>query len=138
MGITDELSIPDSELIFVASRSGGPGGQNVNKVSSRVTLLFDVAKSPSLTRWQRSRISERLAARINSKGILRVTSQTTRSQDMNRVDATERFADLLRNALVVERKRIKTRVTTGSRERRLERKRQRSTVKRQRQIRDND
>src|SRR5690349_17172329 len=84
--VTESLTIPESELTFSASRSGGPGGQNVNKVSSRVTLTFDVMQSPSLSEEQRQRIASRLQSRINKDGVLRVISQRTRSQEMNRED----------------------------------------------------
>src|SRR5580704_16577736 len=99
--INEQLSIPDNELTFVASRSGGPGGQNVNKVSSRVTLTFDVSHSPSLSEAQRHRISSKLATRINKDGVLRVVSQRTRSQELNKEDTVVRFIELLRGALAV-------------------------------------
>ena len=77
--VSDTLEIPDSELSFVTSRSSGPGGQNVNKVDTRVTLLFDVGASPSLTDEQRSRVLARLPGRINREGVLRVFSQRYRT-----------------------------------------------------------
>jgi len=123
------LEIPEGELEFVASRSGGPGGQNVNKVSSRVTLRFDVGHSGSLNEEQRTRIQRRLATRINKDGVLQVTSQRTRSQDLNRADAIERFAELLRAALREDKPRVKTRATRSSKEERLKEKRMRTTVK---------
>jgi len=123
------LEIPEGELEFVASRSGGPGGQNVNKVSSRVTLRFDVGHSGSLNEEQRTRIQRRLATRINKDGVLQVTSQRTRSQDLNRADAIERFAELLRAALREDKPRVKTRATRSSKEERLKEKRKRTTVK---------
>jgi ribosome-associated protein len=127
--ITEDLAIPEEELEFAASRSGGPGGQNVNKVSSRVTLRFDVANSLALTDPQRHRIRSRLASRINKDGILQVTSQRTRSQELNRAEAVERFRDLLALALRKEKPRIATRATRQSREKRLEAKRRRTRVK---------
>jgi ribosome-associated protein len=136
--INDELSIPESELTFTASRSGGPGGQNVNKVSSRVTLTFDVEQSPSLSDEQRRRISERLKSRINKDGVLRVVSQRTRSQDLNREDAVALFAELLRRALIVEKKRVKTRVPKAAHDRRLEEKKKRTVVKAERRRKDWD
>ena len=123
------LEIPEGELEFVASRSGGPGGQNVNKVSSRVTLRFDVGHSGSLNEEQRTRIQRRLATRINKDGVLQVTSQRTRSQDLNRADAIERFKELLRAALREDKPRVKTRATRSSKEERLKEKRKRTTVK---------
>ena len=130
--ITDSLSIPETEITFTASRSGGPGGQNVNKVSSRVTLLFDVAASRSLSEEQRRRILTKLATRINQDGVLRIVSQRTRSQDLNRADAVERFSDLLRRALTMARRRVKTAVPAAVRERRLEEKKKRTRIKQSR------
>jgi len=130
--INDQLSIPEDELTYTASRSGGPGGQNVNKVSSRVTLTFDVLQSASLSDLQRQRISNRLSTRINKEGVLRVVSQKTRSQEMNREDATARFADLLRSALAVNPVRKETRVPKAARARRLEEKKKRTMIKQSR------
>jgi ribosome-associated protein len=127
--ITPAVSVPERELEFQTSRSGGPGGQNVNKVSSRVTLRFDLEHSSALTPEQKAQIRARLSSRINKEGILQITSQRTRSQDMNREDAVVRFAELLRAALHREKKRIATAATGSSREERLEKKRRRTSVK---------
>ena len=127
--IMDGISIPDGEVTFTASRSGGPGGQNVNKVSSKVTLAFDLHGSAALSDDQRRRIAERLATRINNDGILQVVSQRTRSQDMNRVDAIARFSELLRQALTPRRARVKTRVSKTAKEQRLQEKRKHSVKK---------
>ena len=127
-----QLTIPDEELSFEFSRSGGPGGQNVNKVSTRATLLFDVAGSPSLTEEQRSRIMSRLRTRITKAGVLRVTSQRHRTQRANREAAVERFAELLREALRPRRPRRKTRVPRAVKERRLQEKKRRGELKRRR------
>lgn len=126
------LSIPEDELLFTASRSGGPGGQHANKVSTRVTLRFDVKGSPSLTERQRGRILRRLAGRIGRDGVLRVVCGRQRSQAANRREATERFADLLRRALLPEKRRIATRVPEGEKRRRVEDKLRRGSVKRDR------
>ncbi len=136
--IKDNLSIPDDELSFEFSRSSGPGGQNVNKVSTRVTLLFDVSGSPSLTDEQRSRIMSRLRTRITKAGVLRVTSQKHRSQSANREAARERFAELLHEALRRTRPRRKTNVPKAVREKRLTDKRHRGRLKRQRKPDDAD
>src|SRR5213079_1940233 len=104
------VSIPEDELHFDASRSGGPGGQNVNKVSTRVTLTFDVLHSSALPSEQRRRILARLRTRINKDGLLRVVSQRTRSQELNREDVTARFAELSAAALTKQRPRMKTKV----------------------------
>ncbi len=127
--INNDLSIPESEISLRFSRSSGPGGQNVNKLNTRVTLLFDVAGSPSLSGPQRARIMERLATRITREGILRVVSQKHRTQKMNREAATERFMELLRGALDRRRPRRRTGVPAGVKRKRLEDKRRRSRIK---------
>jgi ribosome-associated protein len=130
--VTDSLSIPDEELRFTASLSSGPGGQNVNKVNTRVTLWFDVINSPSLSPEQKELIMRRLGSRMSKDGVLRVISQQTRSQLANREVAIARFVDLLRVALRQEKTRKKTHVTKTAKLRRLEEKRQRSFLKRRR------
>jgi len=129
IAVVDGLEISENELEFVVSRSGGPGGQNVNKVSTRVTLRFHVDASPSLTADQRRRIHAKLSSRINKDGVLQVTSQRTRSQELNRVDALERFAELLREALHRETPRVPTRVSRASKIKRVEEKKKRTEVK---------
>jgi len=123
-------SIDAGELRFTFERSGGPGGQHVNRVATRATLWFDVAGSPSLTPAQRRRLAARLAARINQEGLLRVVSQTERTQAGNRREATRRFLELVARALVVRPARRPTAPTRAARERRLEHKRRRGEVKR--------
>lgn len=130
--ITPELVLPDTEVSFATSRSSGPGGQNVNKVESRVTLLFDLEGSPSLTEEQRALLRSRLAGRVNKAGVLRVVAQKHRTQAANREEALERFARLLAEALEREPPRKPTRVPRRARRRRLEAKRRRGEVKRQR------
>ncbi len=127
--IDSNLSIPEDEISLSFSRSSGPGGQNVNKLNTRVTLRFDVIGSPSLTDDQRERILERLPTRISREGILRVVSQKHRTQKMNREAATERFAELLREALVRIPPRKKRGVPAGVKRKRLEDKRRRSRLK---------
>ena len=123
-------SIAEYELRFTYSRSSGPGGQNVNRVETRVTLLFDVLGSPSLTEGQKRRIESRLATRINKEGILRVVSQRHRTREANRRAAAKRFEELLAGALRRERPSRKTRVQREARRRRLEGKRRRGQLKR--------
>jgi ribosome-associated protein len=127
--VTDCLSIPDEELRFTASHSSGPGGQNVNKVSTRVTLWFDVINSPNLSQEQKELITGRLGSRISKEGVLRVISQQTRSQMANREAAVERFVELLQFALKQAPIRKKTRVSRGAKLRRLEEKKQHSILK---------
>ena len=130
--INDRLSIPDDEIDFTFTRSSGPGGQKVNKTSTRATLHFDVEGSPSLTDAERARIRQRLATRINKDGTLRVVSQKYRTQTANRRAALERFAELLQEALKPRRKRKPTRVPDAVKEGRLKAKRHRSLIKRER------
>ncbi|MFQ5719545.1 MAG: alternative ribosome rescue aminoacyl-tRNA hydrolase ArfB [Acidobacteriota bacterium] len=130
--ITDELAIPRREIRFVASRSSGPGGQHVNKVSSRATLLFDVVASPTLSATQKRRVQHRLATRVTRAGILRVTSQVHRSQAANRRTAVDRFAALLAAALATRRRRVPTRVPAAHRRHRVAAKRRRGEVKQRR------
>lgn len=130
--INERISIPEEELTFTASRSGGPGGQHVNKVSSKITLWFDLVNSPSLSPDDKELIASRLGNRIDKDGILRVVSQSTRSQLSNRELAVERFVELLQAALKREPPRKKTRASKAAKERRLEEKKQRSRIKRER------
>ncbi|MEM7351885.1 MAG: alternative ribosome rescue aminoacyl-tRNA hydrolase ArfB [Acidobacteriota bacterium] len=130
--INHDVSIPHSELSFAASRSSGPGGQNVNKVSTRITLRFDLEGSPSLSPEQKALIGERLATRISKEGILSVSAQRERSQAANREAAVERFTELLQQALEVDPERRPVRVPARFRRRRLESKRRRSQVKKER------
>jgi len=130
--ITEDLSIPDEEVAFATSRSGGPGGQNVNKLETRVTLRFDLAGSASLSEEQKARLRERLATRITKAGILQVSAQRHRTQAANREAAVERFAELLRESLREEAPRKKTRPSRAAKARRLEAKRRHSQRKRER------
>jgi ribosome-associated protein len=130
--IDPSLSIPEDELSFSASRAGGPGGQHVNKVSSRVTLRFDVGGSPSLDASRRRRLLSRLATRINRDGVLVMHCQKHRSQAANRAELRERFRELLRVALARRKKRVSTRPSRAAVRRRLEGKRRRGRLKRER------
>ena len=129
IAIMTGVEIPETELEFIASRSGGPGGQNVNKVSSRITLRFDLDRTTALTAEQRERVRRKLSSRISKEGVLQISSQRTRSQDFNREDTVARFVELLRAALREEKARVKTRASRSSREERLKKKRIRTTVK---------
>ncbi len=124
--------IPGDELDFATSRSSGPGGQNVNKVETRVTLLFDLEASSSLNRDEKERLRERLASRINKEGVLRVVSQKHRTQKANREAATERFHELIADALTERPPRRRTRTPRAAKKRRLEAKRRRADLKRRR------
>ena len=132
------LSIPRSELTFRASRSGGPGGQHVNTSSTRIELVWNVAASRALTPELRQRLTERLAARLDAEGNVRVVASAFRSQTRNREDAEERLAALLRRALHVPKARKKTRPTRAAVETRLDAKKKKSEKKRNRRDRDFD
>lgn len=136
--ITDNISIQENELIFKASRSAGPGGQNVNKVNTRITLLFDVASCESFTDVQKRRILTRLLTRTDKNGQIRVVSQKFRTQKANRRAAVERLQRLLAEALKTRPVRKKTRIPYPIKQRRLEEKRKRSQLKRQRAKRNLD
>ena len=130
--VDDSLSIPRSELTFRASRAGGPGGQNVNKVATRVELLWNLERSRALDGDVRDRLRDKLASRIDAGGNVRIVASAFRSQLRNREDAEVRLAALLRKALAVQKKRRATRPTKGSVEERLREKQQRSLRKRDR------
>ncbi|MGD2205898.1 MAG: alternative ribosome rescue aminoacyl-tRNA hydrolase ArfB [Anaerolineae bacterium] len=127
--INSQISIPQSELGFRFSRSGGPGGQHAQKSATRVELLFDVANSPSLSEAQRARVQKRLSSYVDSAGVLHLVSQSERSQYRNRQEVVERFADLMRRALRRRKRRKRTKPTAASRERRLRKKKRRSQIK---------
>jgi ribosome-associated protein len=127
--VSPELSLASTEIRFTTSRSSGPGGQNVNKVESRVTLLFDLEASSSLTDGQKDRLRERLATRVTRAGILRVVSQKHRTQAANRRAAEERFVELVRAALAQRQPRRATRKPQRAERERLERKRQHAQLK---------
>ena len=131
--ITKELTIPAAEIRFQFSRSGGPGGQNVNRRQTRVELLFDVRNSPSLSEEQRAQLLQRLVRKIDQEGVLRIVVQTQRSQLRNRQTALQRFVLLLRRSLLVGKPRLTTGPSRQSAQQRLERKHRRSEIKQHRQ-----
>jgi len=128
--------ISEGELVFKFSRSSGPGGQNVNKVNSRAVLLFDVANCTSFSEVQKERILKHLASRAGRDGVIRIVSQQYRTQKGNRVAAVERLKELLKEALKERPLRRKTVVPGRIREKRLEEKRKRGVLKKQRAGRD--
>ncbi len=127
--INDRLSIDETELDYEFARSSGPGGQNVNKVETKVTLKLDIAASRSLTDLQKTRISENLASRITKDGVLRVTSQRHRTREANRHAAIARFIELIDDALAVRAERRPTKVSRAAKRRRIEEKKRRSQKK---------
>ena len=130
--VTGAVTIPASELQFHFSRSGGPGGQHVNRAATQVELTFDVRRSASLDESQRARVLSKLKSAIDSRGVLHLTCQTTRSQSRNRTEVTERFQQLLRQALHVPKSRRPTHPGRAAAERRLEEKRRVGMLKQKR------
>jgi ribosome-associated protein len=126
------LTIPRAELLLKATRSGGPGGQHVNTSSTRIELVWDVASSPSLDDAQRAHLMARLASRLDSQGKLRLVAQDERSQLRNREAAIARFIAVVARGLIVPRKRKRTRPPAASKRARLESKRKRGALKRDR------
>lgn len=133
--VSNTLSIPDQELSERFIRASGPGGQNVNKVSTAVELRFDAAHSSALPEAVRARLLARRDRRIGADGVIVICAQRFRSQDRNRQDARERLAALIESVLTPPRPRIATRPTRASQERRIEAKKGRSQIKRGRSTR---
>jgi ribosome-associated protein len=130
--LSPATGIPVSELSFRFSRSSGPGGQHVNRTETRVELLFDLASSPSLSEYQRTRALQNLAPYLDKRGVLHLVSQSSRSQLRNREEVVERFRALMREALKTPRKRRATQPSKAARERRLQEKKRRGDTKRSR------
>jgi ribosome-associated protein len=133
--ITDSLSIDERELEERFIRASGPGGQNVNKVSTAVELRFDVRRSPSLTEAVRARLARLAGRRMTDDGVLVIRAERHRTQERNREDARARLADLVREALHVPKKRIATKPSRAAKARRVDSKVKRGSVKKLRQSR---
>lgn len=134
--IDGHTAISEDELVFKVSRSSGPGGQNVNKLNTRVTLFLDVAASSSFSDSQKERIRTALSTRVDKHGVLRIVSQKHRTQEANRRAVVERLRALLAEALKPQPVRKKTRVPARARQRRLRDKKHRSALKSQRTRKD--
>lgn len=136
--ITHDISIGQDEITFEFVRSPGPGGQNVNKVSTAAQLRFDVAASGSLSDEVKQRLGALAGRRLTEAGVLIIQARRYRSQGRNRDDAIERFVDLVRRAATPPKVRRKTRPTAASKQRRLDHKRRRSATKQRRRRVDRD
>jgi ribosome-associated protein len=130
--VNEQVAIPRSELAYRASRAGGPGGQHVNTSSTRIELLWNFARSRALDDAARARLAEKLAARLDADGNVRVVASDRRSQQQNRAAAEQRLAELVRRALVVPKPRKKTKPSRAAREKRLAEKRHRAERKQRR------
>lgn len=129
IAIDENLEIDAGEISFSFSRSGGPGGQNVNKVATKATLTFDLEASESLSEAQKARLRTNLAMRLTKSGLLRISRQSERSQMANRRAAVEAFALILQEALEVPVHRRPTKTPRRTKERRLSNKKHRSRIK---------
>jgi ribosome-associated protein len=136
--ITDEISLDERELQERFVRASGPGGQNVNKVSTAVELRFDAGRSASLPEGVRARLVRLAGRRLSDEGILVIRADRFRTQERNREDARERLTELVRLAAVVPKRRVPTKPSRASKERRRDDKKKRGHVKRLRGARDLD
>jgi ribosome-associated protein len=130
--VNDRVTVPARDLSWSASRASGPGGQNVNKVATRVTLRFNLRGTDALTRTQKSRLRKLAGKRIDSQGSLMINAQAERSQRQNLERARDGLRKLIRKALVPPKRRVATKPTRASKRRRLDDKRRRGEQKRAR------
>ena len=128
-----DIELLQNELEFSAVRSGGPGGQHANKVSSKVVVLFDIENSKALSEKERMRLLEKLSSKLNNKNQIMMTCDESRSQHKNKQIVTDRLMTLLKDALKVSKKRIPTKVGKSEKARRMEAKKKRGLKKSLRQ-----
>jgi len=134
--VNEQVVIPRDELVARATRSGGPGGQHVNTSSTRIELVWNIQASRALTDEQRQRVMQKLSSRLDGDGNLRIVASDRRSQRQNRESAEARMADLVRDGLVVPKKRRPTKPSRAAKQARLDSKRRLSEKKRERRWRD--
>jgi ribosome-associated protein len=132
--IKDGIIIPESEIEITASRSGGPGGQNVNKTSTRITVRWNIKNSTALSIEEKERVMQKLSSKISGEGDLIINNSASRSQDQNKKNALENLAAEIAKALIIPKKRTKTRISKSSKEARLHTKSIRSNVKKLRKV----
>ncbi|MCX7666309.1 MAG: alternative ribosome rescue aminoacyl-tRNA hydrolase ArfB [Gemmataceae bacterium] len=136
--INETIQIPDEELEWSFARSGGPGGQNVNKVASKATLRWNFSNSNALTAEIKDRLQVKYPSRVTNEGELVITSQKTRDQDRNKQDCLEKLREIIRAVLVIPKPRKKTKPTKASKARRVADKRHKAINRAKRQIPDED
>ena len=130
--VTPNLGIPRTELVYRATRAGGAGGQHVNTSSTRIELLWNLRTTQAVEPEVRERVEDKLLSRMDGEGWIRIVSASRRSQLQNREAAEERLVEMIRGALVVQKKRRPTKPTFGSKQTRLAEKKKRGDTKRQR------
>ncbi len=136
LSIKNGITVPEDELIISASRSGGAGGQHVNKTSSRITVQWNVRTTRALTEEQKQRVLEKLGSELSTEGAVTVHHSSSRSQFQNKKAALATLAEKIRRALHVPKKRLKTGISQAAKEKRLQSKRLHSAIKKMRRKKD--
>ncbi|MGL4420714.1 MAG: alternative ribosome rescue aminoacyl-tRNA hydrolase ArfB [Gemmataceae bacterium] len=134
MQITERYELPDDELEWSYARSGGPGGQNVNKVSSKAVLRWAMGKNTTVPVWVRERLKKLFPARVTTEGDVLIASQEHRDQERNRQSCVEKLAEMLAAAETLPKPRMATKPTKGSKKRRLEDKKRQADRRSDRQV----